>query len=141
MEEKVKPDQVLVIHECVRGAHTGEMTFPQIVGKLAQIGVERYHADYTRREKTHYFVGGASVVAAMPQEGQTIGEGFSAEAVEAAVRQSQRGEHTYADFVKKTMAAGCVGYFVQITGRRALYFGRRGEIHEERFPSAPPSEK
>jgi len=34
------------------------------------------------------------------------------------------------------MAAGCVGYFVQIAGRRALYFGRNGESHVELFPSA-----
>ena len=34
------------------------------------------------------------------------------------------------------MAAGCVGYFVQIAGRRVLYFGRRGEIYTELFPGA-----
>jgi hypothetical protein len=31
-------------------------------------------------------------------------------------------------------AAGCVGYFVQIAGRRTLYFGRNGETHVELFP-------
>jgi hypothetical protein len=31
------------------------------------------------------------------------------------------------------MAAGCVGYFVQIAGRRAIYFGRNGEFHVEQF--------
>jgi uncharacterized protein YbcV (DUF1398 family) len=55
------------------------------------------------------------------------------------VRQSQRNEHTYLDFIRKTMAAGCVGYFVQITGRRAIYFGRNGESHVELFPTAPPT--
>ncbi len=50
--------------------------------------------------------------------------------------ESQRGEHSYGDFLRKTMAAGCVGYFVQIAGRRALYFGRNGESHVELFPSA-----
>ena len=66
---------------------------------------------------------------------------FSAAAVEAAVRQSQRNEHTYAEFVQKTMAAGCVGYFVQITGKQALYFGRQGEVHVEKFPSVPAPQK
>ena len=56
------------------------------------------------------------------------------------MRQSQRGEHTYVDFLRKTMAAGCVGYCVHIRGRRALYFGRDGDVHVERFPGArvPP---
>lgn len=129
-------DQVLVIYETVRGSHTGEMTFPQIVGRLAEIGVERYHADYCRREKTFYLANGDSLVVTMPCERHAIGQQFSAPAVEAAVRQSQRGEHSYGDFLRKTMAAGCVGYFVQIAGRRALYFGRNGESHVELFPSA-----
>lgn len=34
------------------------------------------------------------------------------------------------------MAAGCVGYFVQITGQQVLYFGRNGECHIELFPAA-----
>lgn len=57
--------------------------------------------------------------------------------VVAAVQQSQRGEHSYRDVIRKTMAAGCVGYFVQITGRRVIYFGRGGDFHIECFPDAP----
>lgn len=62
---------------------------------------------------------------------------FASSSIEAAVRQSQRHEHTYLDFVSKTMAAGCVGYFVQITGRRVIYFGRNGDSQVEHFPTAP----
>jgi hypothetical protein len=32
--------------------------------------------------------------------------------------------------------AGCVGYFVQITGQCVQYFGRKGEVHTEWFPGA-----
>lgn len=127
-------DQVLTVYECVRGSLTGELNFPQIVGKLAAIGVERYHADYSRQEATFYLSDGDSVVAASPHADHPTGIEFSAADVEAAVRQSQRGEHTYADFVRKTMEAGCVGYFVQITGRRAIYVGRNGDSHVELFP-------
>lgn len=127
-------EQTLLIMETVRGSHTGVMTFPEIVGKLSSIGVERYHADYTRQENTYYLTDGDSLVVSFPHDATPIADGFSASAVEAAVRQSQRNEHSYADFVRKTMAAGCVGYFVQIRGRRAMYFGRRGETHVELFP-------
>lgn len=130
-------DQALLMHETVRGSFTGEMTFPQIVERLSAIGVERYHADYSRQEKTFYLSDGQSLVVAVPWEPGPTGGEFSASAVEAAVRQSQRGEHSYPDFVRKTMAAGCVGYFVQIAGRRALYFGRHGETHVELFPPSP----
>lgn len=133
----MNPEQSQVIHACVRGALTGEMAFPEIVGNLAQIGVERYHADYSRHETTYYLADGQSLVVATDHPSHATAREFSASAVEAAVRQSQRNEHTYLDFIRKTMAAGCVGYFVLITGRRVIYFGRCGESHVEHFPSVP----
>jgi uncharacterized protein YbcV (DUF1398 family) len=80
---------------------------------------------------------GAVLVVATLHPTHAMAAEFSASAVEAAVRQSQRNEHTYLDFIQKTMAAGCVGYFVQIAGRRVIYLGRNGESHVERFPDAP----
>ena len=129
-------ERTQVIQECARGALVGELTFPEIVAKLAEIGVERYHADYSRQEITYYLPDGDSLVIATHHPSHPTAAEFSASAVEAAVRQSQRNEHTYLDFVRKTMSAGCVGYFVQITGRRVIYFGRTGESHVEHFPPA-----
>lgn len=129
------------IRSCAEGALNGEMTFPEIVGRLAGIGVERYHADYSRREITYYLADGDSLVVATPHPTHKTAVAFSASAVEAAVRQSQRNEHTYLDFIGKTMGAGCVGYFVQIAGRRVIYFGRDGESHVEHFPPADRSER
>jgi uncharacterized protein YbcV (DUF1398 family) len=68
-----------------------------------------------------------------------VAEAFSASAVEASVRQAQRGEIKYPQFVKQTAKAGCIGYFVQITGKHVQYFGRNGEVHTEWFPGAKPS--
>lgn len=127
-------DQTKTLQACVIGALCGEMTFPEIVGKLAAIGVDRYHADYCRSEITYYLTEGDSVVVATPHPKHELGDAFDAATVESAVRESQRGEHTYLDFIRKTMAAGCVGYSVQITGRQVQYFGRRGECHTEHFP-------
>lgn len=130
-------ERLLTVYACVRASQTGERTFPEIVQQLSAVGVERYHADYTRLEKTFYFADGESIVTTIPHEPQQIGDAFSAAGVEAAVRQSQWNEHTYPDFVRKTMAAGCVGYWVHITGRHAVYLGRKGETHVEQFPGGP----
>ncbi len=46
-------EQTQVIQGCARGVLTGDLTFPEIVGRLAAIGVERYHADYSRQEITY----------------------------------------------------------------------------------------
>ena len=130
-------EQTLLIQSCAQGALSGEIAFPEIVGRLAQIGVERYHVDYSRQEITYYLTDGDSLVVATRHPLHPTAAEFSASAVEAAVGQSQRNEHTYLDFRRRTMAAGCVGYFVQITGRRVIYFGRNGESHEELFSPTP----
>jgi len=129
--------QMRVMDDCAKGSLAGTMTFPEIVGRLEGIGVERYHADYSRHEITYYLANGDSHVVPTPHPPCETAVAFSAAGVESAVRQSQRNEHTYLDFVRKTAAAGCVGYFVQITGRRAIYFGRNGDSHVEHFPPVP----
>ncbi len=130
-------EQSQIIQECALGALHGALTFPEIVGQLANIGIERYHADYTRQEITYYTSGNESFVVSTPHPAHPIAVAFSGAGVESAVRQSQRNELSYLDFIRKTMTAGCVGYFVQITGRRVIYFGRDGDSHTEHFPPAP----
>lgn len=124
-----------ILHDCAEGARNHTLTFPEIVGRLSTAGVERYHADYSRHEITYYLADGQSHVVSVPHADAAAADAFCVEGVELAVRQSQRNEHSYLDFIRKTLAAGCVGYFVQITGRRVIYFGRRGECHVEHFPS------
>ncbi len=128
--------QTQVMQQCALGALNGVLTFPEIVGKLASIGVERYHADYRRQEITYYMSDDESLVVSTPHPLHPIARVFSGTDVATAVRQSQRNEHSYLDFIRKTNAAGCVGYFVQITGCRVIYFGRDGDCHTEHFPPA-----
>lgn len=64
-----------------------------------------------------------------------IAAAFDAGGVEAAVRQSRTGTHTYKAFCEKIVAAGCSGYLVSLLGRRVVYFGRTAEMHVEHFPN------
>ncbi len=130
-------EQTQVIQESALGALNGSLTFPEIVGKLASIDVERYHVDYPRQEITYFIAENESLVVGTPHPLQPIASHFSGTSLELAARQSQRNEHSYLDFIRKTTSAGCLGYFVQITGRRVIYFGRDGDSHVEYFPSAP----
>jgi uncharacterized protein YbcV (DUF1398 family) len=127
-------DQRQAMEQCAAGSLAGTLSFPEIIGRLMSGGVERYHADYSRQEITYYLASGESHVVPTPHEAHATGVEFVASDVAAAVRQSQQNQHTYRDFIRKTMAAGCVGYFVQITGRRVIYFGRGGESHTELMP-------
>jgi uncharacterized protein YbcV (DUF1398 family) len=128
--------QKQVAKECAELSATGKIHFGEVVARLMKAGIERYHADYSRMENTYYAPGGGSSVVPMHHEPASIAREFSPAGVEAAVRQAQRGEIMYPQFTRQALAAGCVGYFVQITGKCVQYFGRNGEIHTEWFPGA-----
>jgi uncharacterized protein YbcV (DUF1398 family) len=129
-------EQTNVAKEVAGLSSTEKLHFGEVVGRLMKAGIERYHADYSRMENTCYTPDGGSTVVPMAHGHTQIADQFSAAGVEAAVRQAQRGEIMYPEFTRQALAAGCVGYFVQITGKCVQYFGRNGEIHTEWFPGA-----
>jgi uncharacterized protein YbcV (DUF1398 family) len=125
-----------VAERCLHGAQDDSMTFPQIIGKLINDGFESYTVDYRRSTATYYRPDGDSVELPMHSHAVAIAEAFDAGAVKAAIKEAQQLLHgyTYEGFCKKVMSAGCVGYMVSFSGRRALYFGRAAETHVEHFP-------
>ena len=125
-----------IVAECTRGSDEERLTFPAVVGKLMQAGVERYRADLCRSEKTYYMSDGESHVVPAAKIDGVAAQIFSAAGVETAVRAIQAGKITYKDFCARIAAAGCVDYTVSIAGRRAIYFGRTGDFYVEPFPSA-----
>ncbi len=122
---------------CTRGSDAGTMTFPEVLARLQGAAVERYTADLVRGEKTYYRTDGDSCVVAGKPVGHQPACAFDATGVEAAIRASQARVIDYAEFCHRVVAAGCVGYVVSLTGRRAVYFGRTGETHVEPFPPGP----
>jgi uncharacterized protein YbcV (DUF1398 family) len=125
---------VRVLDACTRGSDDGTVKFPEIVGRLAAAGVEQYHADLRRAEKTYYLPGGDSHVCPAEPVAGPIAEAFEPAAVAAAVRASQAGTIDYPAFLVRIAAAGCTSYFVSIIGRRALYLGRGADYCVEYFP-------
>jgi uncharacterized protein YbcV (DUF1398 family) len=125
-----------VARECTAASNEECATFPAIVGKLMEAGVERYHADLTRGEKTYYMPDGSSEVVPSPALACEIGTAFSASGVEAAVRAIQVQTIKYREFCRRIAAAGCADHVVSLAGRRAIYSGRSGESFVEPFPGA-----
>ena len=133
-------DREQAARECAALSAAGKIHFGEVVARLIKSGIERYHADYSRGENTYYSADGKSCVVPMDREPTLIAQAFSAAGVEEAVRMAQRGDIMYPEFTRRALAAGCVGYFVQISGRCVQYFGRNGEIHTEWFPGSKPAE-
>lgn len=89
--------------------------------------------DYRRGESTYYLSNGDTVrhsFDAQPEIAQT----FDGLQVKTAIIGAQSGKVVYPEFKQLTYAAGCIGYFVWISGKKVDYLGRNGEVHTEHFP-------
>ena len=122
------------IDRCSTASKEGRIRFGDVVAALAGAGVESYWADYRGAVTTYYLDTGDVHATQFDQPGVPIAEAFDVAGVQDAIRGTQRDEMRYPEFVRRTRAAGCVGYVVWLAGRHVTYFGRRGEMHLERFP-------
>jgi uncharacterized protein YbcV (DUF1398 family) len=125
-----------VMQECTDASDQERIGFPEVVTKLMQAGVERYHADLLRAEKTYYLPSGESQRLPAAKVNTMPAATFAADGVAAAVRAIQQQKIQYREFCERIAQAASVGYIVSLAGRRAVYYGRTGESYVEPFPSA-----
>ena len=130
----MNPNTKEVIEKCARESHAGLLTFPEALGRLIEVGVESYFADYRNQSTTYYLSGNGAFTIPMAIPSIEIPSSFNKEDVVSAIRGAQSDVVRYPEFIKLTMSAGCIGYIVWITGRHVSYFGRQGEVHIEHFP-------
>jgi uncharacterized protein YbcV (DUF1398 family) len=123
-----------VIHELAIATQQGKLTFPQVVKGLLEVGVESYLVDFAAKQKTHYLTDGTTRTVPMILDPGPIAAEFNSAGLVAAIRGAQADTVRYPEFVKRSTAAGVIGYWAFLTGKRVIYFGRKGEQHIEEFP-------
>ena len=126
-----------ILTHCTLGSLKGTLNFPQVIQTLAEIGVERYHADLVRMEKTYY--GKANETCVIPfslanRLTVEIGHQFNRDQIKRMIRAIQFNKMGYIEFLEKIVFFGVANYFVFLKGKKVLYFGRKGESHCELFP-------
>jgi uncharacterized protein YbcV (DUF1398 family) len=129
---------IQVMHNVSIATQRGEMTFPQVIAKLLEAGVESYLVDFASGRKTYYLAEGGTHTESMILEPDPVAPNFSSADLVAAIRGAQADTVRYPEFVRRSTAAGTVGYWAFLTGKRVIYFGRKGEQHIEEFPRANP---
>lgn len=132
----MQAETIDTMQECTEASDQERISFPEVVMKLMQAGVERYHADLLRAEKIYYLPSGESHRVPAAHLDAVPAPAFAADGVAAAVRAIQNGKIRYREFCERIAQAGCVGYMVSLTGRRAVYYGRSGDSYVEPFPAA-----
>lgn len=129
-------ERIAIAKDCLNAAHDGSLSFPEIIGKLADAGFEGYMVDYRRNNQTFYLPDGDSVELDMPHSTGSVALTFDIAGVQSLIRWAQANgpDYRYVAFCTSVKAAGCAGYLVSFLGRRVVYFGRTGETHVEFFP-------
>jgi uncharacterized protein YbcV (DUF1398 family) len=115
-------------------SQAGNLVFPEVVRRLMEAGVESYFIDFSNGNETFYLRSGGSHVGKMTVAPEAVAEEFSSSGIVAAIRGAQSDSIRYPEFVKQATAAGVVGYWAFLTGKKVIYFGRKGELHVEEFP-------
>lgn len=121
---------------CLRGAEDDAMPFHRIVGALTEAGFESYAIDFRRATATYYLPDGASIELSAHKIDAAVAPALNIPMMQAAIRDAQQqvSGYTYRGFCEKAILAGCAGYIVSFSGRRAVYIGRTAETHVEPFP-------
>lgn len=125
-----------VMHQVLAESQAGNLVFPEVVRRLLEVGVESYFCDLAVGEETFYMTDGKTHAEKMTLPILAIAEQFNASAVIAAIRDAQTDTIRYPEFMKRSAAAGVIGYWAFLAGRKVIYFGRKGEFHVEEFPRA-----
>lgn len=129
-------EQTTAAHACLRAAHEGTLSFPEIAARLTAAGFEGYLVDYRRNVQTFYLPDGDSIAFDMAPLAGPIAQRFDAREVGRLVAwaQSDSKDYSYVAFCNDVKAAGCAAYLVSFLGRRVVYLGRTAETHVEHFP-------
>lgn len=122
---------------CLEAAEGNTMAFSQIVGTLMEAGFESYAIDFRRATATYYLPDGESIELPAHRVDAPIAPALDTARMQAAIREAQQQVpgYTYTGFCEKAVLAGCAGYIVSFSGRRALYVGRTAETRVEHFPN------
>ena len=129
--------KISIAQACLEGAQNNSMSFRQIVGTLIQAGIESYAIDFRRCRATYDLPDGSFFELPIHKIAEPVSPAFNSRAIQEAIgeAQAQVPGYTYLSFCEKIAKAGCIGYIVSFSGRRALYFGRTAETHVEHFPN------
>jgi uncharacterized protein YbcV (DUF1398 family) len=122
------------IHDVFTESQAGQLIFPEVVRRLLGAGVESYFCDLAGAQERFYATDGATHDVPMKLRPDAVAADFSANGVVAAIRGAQADTIRYPEFVRQIAGAGVIAYWAFLTGRKVIYFGRKGEMHVEEFP-------
>src|ERR1700722_10864870 len=125
-----------IMHDTLAASEAGQLTFPNVVKALTEVGVESYLIDLASGSATYYMPDGETYSESLlPLPGE-VAQDFSSTDLVAAIRMAQDDQIRYPEFLRRSLAAGTIAYWAYLAGKKVIYFGRKGEFHVEEFPKS-----
>jgi uncharacterized protein YbcV (DUF1398 family) len=110
--------------------------FPVLAEVLRQAGVRTNRWSLPSCQSVYLMKDGSVVQQGTPLiTGTHEIPGFDREALIAALRTDQEGRGTFPEFLQAAWKAGVVGYDVDFTGRKVMYYGSTGASYLEEYPA------
>ncbi|HSC83359.1 MAG TPA: hypothetical protein VLC30_07040 [Pseudomonas sp.] len=119
-----------VIEHCSNALNQGCANLAQVIDRLGEAGIESCHADYRIPALIFYAPSGASYSLPLPACDKSIANGFDHSALQHALEVEHNGGMDFPEFTRRTLEAGCIGFFLWLEGWHATFLGRHGEIHD-----------
>ncbi|MDD0842026.1 hypothetical protein [Pseudomonas sp. Gutcm_11s] len=115
-----------VIEHCSNSLNQGHASLVQVIDRLGIAGVESCHADYRIPALVFYSAEGDAYSLPLPLPEEPVAATFDRPALQIALDAT----HSFTEFKRCTLEAGCIGFFLWLDGRHATFLGRHGEIHD-----------
>ena len=119
----------------INSAYVGAASYPEIVRRLIELGVESYTVDAVTDVTVFRLAGGNTVVRYSNEEFRIPAKAFDAAGVKNAIVANQKGESDYNGFMDHIARAGVRLYEATLIGdnKRVEYLGI-SESHVEAIP-------
>src|SRR3546814_18106475 len=105
---RMDAERIAVARTCLDAAQNGSLSFPEIIGKLADAGFEGYAVDYRCNTQTCYLPEGDSITLDLPRSATAVAAVFDSGRVASLVRWAQEDgpDYSYAAFCDEAGKAG-----------------------------------
>src|SRR3546814_12957350 len=113
---RMDAERIAVARTCLDAAQNGSLSFPEIIGKLADAGFEGYAVDYRCNTQTCYLPEGDSIPLDLPRSATAVAAVFDIGRVASLVRWAQVDgpASRYAALCHLAGTAGCRGPHVLV---------------------------
>lgn len=123
------------ISEKINACYMGATNYPDLVGRLIEIGIESYTVDTSSNTILYRYGDGNTMIKHGKIAKRLVNVNFDEQKTIEAIRNNQQGKTDYPTFMNEIAESGVIFYEATLRGsnKRVTYIGTNG-LYEEIIP-------